>query len=93
MPKKIQLTEHAKFEIKRRRINEKLVQEVVRNPTQVIGLKSGRQVCQTKYFDEFTKKAMLLRVIIEETTGGIKIITAYKTSKLGKYWKKGGHRK
>jgi len=91
--KKIQLTEHAKFEIKRRRINEKLVQQIVRNPRQVIELKEGRQISQAKYFDEFAQKEMLLRVIIEETPGGAKVITAYKTSKLDKYWKKRGNRK
>ena len=93
MRKKIQLTEHAKFEIKRRRINEKLVQEIVRSPRQVVGLKERRQICQAKYFDEFAQKEMLSRVIIEETPGGVKVITAYKTSKFDKYWKKRGNRK
>jgi len=86
--KKIQVTEHAKFEIKRRRINEKLVREIVRNPGQVIDFKEGRQICQARYFDEFEQKEMLLRIVIEKTSGGIKIITAYKTSQLDKYSKK-----
>lgn len=93
MRKKIQLTEHAKFEIRRRRINEKLIKEIVLNPSQFSELKRGRQICQAKYFDEFVQKEMLLRVITEETPSGIKVITAYKTSKVDKYWKKRGPRK
>lgn len=69
------------------------MQEIVRNPGQVIGLKKGRHICQARYFDEFAQKEMLLRVVIEEAPRGIKVITAYKTSKLDKYWKKRGNRK
>jgi hypothetical protein len=69
------------------------VQEIIRTPGQVIDLKKGRQICQARYYDEFAQKEMLLRVVIEEAPGGIKVITAYKTSKLDKYWKKRGNRK
>jgi len=34
-------------------------------------------------------KEMLLRVICEKRHGAFFIVTAYKTSKVDKYWKKG----
>jgi hypothetical protein len=86
--KKIQFTDHAKFEMKRRRIKEKIVEEIVRNPAQVIDLKEGRCICQARYFNGFEQKEMLLRIVIEETIREINVITAYKTSKFHKYWKK-----
>jgi hypothetical protein len=84
--KKIRITDHADFEMKRRRINKDIVLRVVRNPKQRIRLKRKRQICQSKYLDETEKKQMLLRVVIEEVNETIKIITAYKTSKIEKYW-------
>lgn len=88
MLKKIQFTDHAKFEMKRRRIKEKIVEEIVRNPAQVINLKEGRYICQARYFNGFEHKEMLLRIVIEETLREINVITVYKTSKFQKYWKK-----
>lgn len=72
--------------MKRRRINKGLVLKVVRNPEQKISLKRKREICQTRFFDVPEKKQMLIRVVIEETEEIIKIITAYKTSKIEKYW-------
>jgi hypothetical protein len=84
--KKIQITEHAIFEMKRRRISKDLVLKVVRYPEQRIRLKTKRQICQCKYLDGIEKKQMLVRVVIEEINETVKIITAYKTSKIQKYW-------
>ncbi len=68
-------TEHAKFEMKRRNINEILVRNVIEKPEQKLLSKNDRVVFQSKYFD------------IKEN---IKIITVYKTSKIQKYWIKDG---
>jgi len=43
---------------------------------------------QNKYFDKTEGKDMLLRVIGKESPKGFVLITAYKTSKIEKYWMK-----
>jgi hypothetical protein len=82
--KKVKFTDHAKFEMKRRRVMEKIVEGIVRNPAQVIDLKEGRRICQARYFNGFEQKEMLLRIIIEEAPSEINVITAYETTKFHK---------
>lgn len=81
----VEWMEHAKFEVARRGIDSKLVDEVVKNPEQKI-LQGARVVCQKRYFDKALEKEMLLRVIVE-IEKSIKIITVYKTSQIERYWK------
>lgn len=49
-------------------------------------LKMGRFVIQNKCYDNITEKDMLIRVIVEDTGDTLKVISVYKTSKIGKYW-------
>lgn len=87
---KIKLTAHARFEASRRGISEGLIKSVVKAPQQKLPSKKGRIVVQKKYYDKIEGKEMLLRVIGIETEREFKVITAYKTSKVDKYWVKGG---
>lgn len=80
------LTNHAKFEIDRRQISEEAAIGVAQNPEQVIKLLQGRRIGQSRYFDSRANKEMLLRVICEERDNLLFVITAYKTSKIDKYW-------
>ena len=52
--------------------------------------KKGRVIVQNKYYDDEEKKEMLLRVIGIETPEKFDVISVYKTSKISKYWMKGG---
>ena len=81
---------HAIFEAERRSISEELIKSVVRSPQQKLPSKKGRVILQSKYFDKEEAKEMLLRVIGVESSGTFRVITAYKTSKISKYWVKGG---
>jgi len=84
-------TEHARFEMERRQIAENNVSDVVEHPQQRLVSKKGRIILQNKYFDNIEKKEMLLRVIGKELAdGGFRVISVYKTSKIEKYWIKGG---
>ena len=38
----------------------------------------------------FVGKEMLLRVVVESSKGAFKVISVYKTSKIDRYWMKGG---
>ena len=86
----ITISHHARFEIVRRQLSEEVVRNVVQNPQQVIKLQKGRKVCQSKYYDLATGREMLLRVICEERHAQLFVVTAYRTSKIDRYWAKEG---
>ncbi len=83
-------SDHARFEIAHRQLSEELVKSAAQNPQQVIELEKGRKICQNRYYDANEHKEMLLRVICEERRGLLFVITAYRTSKIDRYWDKGG---
>jgi hypothetical protein len=82
------VTAHARFEIQRRGIEETDVITLINKPQQRIPSLKGRMILQNKYFDKTEGKDMLLRVIGKESPKGFVLITAYKTSKIEKYWMK-----
>ena len=82
------VTDHARFEIQRRGIEETDVIAVINKPQQRIPSLKGGLVLQSKYFDKIEGKDMLLRVIGKESPKGFVLITVYKTSKIEKYWMK-----
>jgi hypothetical protein len=63
-----------------------MVKSVAENPQQVVKLEKGRKVCQSKYHDSDTDREMLLRVVCEERHNMLFVVTAYRTSKVDKYW-------
>lgn len=84
------ITGHGRFEAARRDIPEGLIKSVIESPQQKLFSKKGRIILQNKYYDEIEGKEMLVRVIGIESSNEFKVITAYKTSKIDKYWVKGG---
>ncbi len=84
------ISDHARFEIVRRQLSEEAVRSVAENPQQVVKLRKERKVCQSKYYDSTEGREMLLRVICEERSNVLFVITAYRTSKIDKYWTKEG---
>lgn len=89
MPLEIVIKEHAKFEAWRRSITEEFIRFIIKNPQQKLSAKKGRVIVQNKYYDKTESKEMLIRIIGVETSGKFVVITAYKTSKINKYWKEG----
>ena len=84
------ISDHAQFEIVRRQLSEELVRSVAQNPEQVVNLEKERKVCQSKYYDSAVDREMLLRVICEQRHNLLFVITAYRTSKIDRYWEKEG---
>jgi hypothetical protein len=82
----VKIKGHAISEAGRRGISEEFIKFVVNNPQQKLPSKKGRVIIQNKYFDQEEKKEVLLRVIGFETSEHFEVITAYKTSKINKYW-------
>jgi len=85
----IVFTDYARFEMQRRRIDEAQIRALLAHPQQSIPGRKGRIIVQGKYEDHVEGKEMLLRVITERVGKEVRIITAYKTSKIGKYWVEG----
>lgn len=86
MAKELVISDHARFELERRQIDESLVQEVARAPGQVVAASKGRLVYQNRYFDTAEGKEMVLRLVVEPRQDSLYIVTAYKTSRIEKYW-------
>ena len=84
---RIVISEHARFEMERRQISEDSAMDVAERPQQLIGAGEGRYVYQSRYFDAVEGKEMLLRLVVERREADFYLITAYKTSKLEKYWR------
>lgn len=86
----IVISDHARFEIVRRQLSEEMVRSVAQNPQQVVKLNKIRKICQNRYYDSAEGKEIILRVICEERRNRLFVITAYRTSKIDKYWAKEG---
>lgn len=78
------LSDHAKFEMRRRGITEDEVGVTFHQPQQKIKLEGGREIWQNKV--EAEGKAYVIRVILE-VDPRTRIITVYKSSKVKKYWR------
>ena len=61
--------------------------QVAEEPHQVVPARNGLECRQSKFFDPVIGKEYLLRVIINPHETPNLVVTAYKTSKLKKYWR------
>jgi len=81
------LTDHAQFEMARRQITEAEVVRVLSAPEQIEIVRPGRAVYQSRV--KFGKPAQtyLLRVFVDIDQQPPEVVTAYRTSKIEKYWR------
>jgi Domain of unknown function (DUF4258) len=85
MPAKpIRIGRHARFEMQRRGIRPTEVVRMIRRPGQVLPSFKGRHIFQGLIG---RARHLLLRVIVKEDARAYHVVTAYKTSKIAKYWK------
>ncbi len=82
--KRIQISAHASFEMRRRGINPAAVRQMIRQPGQVQPSTKGRKIYQGLIG---RARRLLLRVIVKEDADAYHVVTAYKTSKVAKYWR------
>jgi hypothetical protein len=80
-----EITEHAAFEIKRRRIDESAVHGVLSAPEQRHAVRTGRDVLQSRLI--LGGKTYLLRVFVDVDRDPAEVVTVYLTSRVGKYWR------
>ena len=82
---KHELSNHVRQEMERRGIPLAVVESVLAAPGQKVP-EHGDVVCyQSKV--EINQKTYLVRVMVDETANPMKVVTVYRTSKIGKYWK------
>jgi hypothetical protein len=77
----------ARKKIRRRGISKDKVKETIDLPDQTVDGYGGRKVAQKR--DMMKKKEYLLRVIYEEKEEINRVITAYLTSNIERYWQGG----
>jgi hypothetical protein len=82
--KLVRISSHARFEMKRRGIRPGEVIQTIRNPGQVLPSVKGREVYQSLIG---ATGRFLLRVVVKQAAGAYYVVTAYKTSKIAKYWR------
>ena len=76
------LTHHAIMEMARRGISADEVNAVMEAPGQVLAVRNGRCVYQSRI-----ESGAILRVFVDVDRDPTEIVTAYRTSKIAKYWR------
>jgi len=80
------LTNHVREEMARRAIPLPLLEQVLTAPQQVVAEKVNLKAYQSIVSCE-EEKPFLLRVIVDDSISPMVVITAYRTSKIEKYWR------
>lgn len=85
--KEFVITDHAAFELKRREIARETVHRVLTAPEQRHEVRPGRDVFQIRVFLGEPPKTYLVRVFVDINLEPAEVVTAYRTSKISKYWR------
>lgn len=81
---KIRLSVHVEQKIIERELEREKVIEVALSPQQVVRRSGVPAIAQSKY--QRGNQTYLMRVAFRDMNGERLVITAYETSKVGKYW-------
>ena len=79
------ISPHAILEMRRRGIVEDTVRRVLASPGQREAVRPGRDVLQSRV--ELERKTYLVRVVVDVDRSPCEVVTAYRTSKIEKYWR------
>ena len=81
------ITPHARFEMARRGILEDTVRSVLVRPEQREEIRPGRMVLQSRVSMGTPPRVYLVRVFVDVDREPAEVVTAYRTSKLARYWR------
>lgn len=84
--KNFHLSKHLTEEIERRKLSKELIERVLQAPEQKTPELDNITCFQSRV--EIGGKRYLLRVMVNETVKPPIVVTAYRTSKITKYWRK-----
>jgi hypothetical protein len=80
-----QLSQHAREEIDRRQIPNDFLELVLNDPEQIVEGHAGKKIYQSQ-IDFGDGAIFLLRVVVAHDVEPPLVVTAYRTSKIAKYW-------
>lgn len=80
------LSPHGVSSMARRRVSEADVRAVLAAPEQVLAVRAGRVVLQSRKTLE-DGRVQLLRVFVDNDRVPPEVVTAYRSSKIAKYWR------
>jgi hypothetical protein len=84
------ITPHVAFEMERRGLSEQIVRSVLSAPEQRLEVRRGRVVLQSRVSLGEPARNYLIRVIVDIDRQPAEVVTAYRTSRISKYWR-GSH--
>ena len=79
------ISDHATTEIERRGLGKEIIDRVLKNPGQRLEIRLGRVVLQSRVQESGTE--YLVRVFVDIDRVPAEVVTAYRTSKVLKYWR------
>ena len=80
------ISPHAALEMRRRGLSVDLVERVLSRPEQRLDVRPGRVVLQSRVTLGEPARAYLVRVFVDVDRHPAEIVTAYRTSKVARYW-------
>ena len=81
------ISPHAKFEMGRRGLSEETIRQVLSAPEQRLEVGPGRVLLQSRIAIGEPARMYLVRVAVDIDRQPAEVVTAYRTSKVSKYWK------
>jgi len=79
------ITDHADFEIGRRGLKRETIDRVLKNPERRFDVRLGRVVLQSRIQE--SGEEFLIRVFVDADRRPAEVVRAYRTTKIGKYWR------
>ena len=83
---KYRLSSHAQEEIERRQIPLALVESILESPDQIVPERNAVSAYQSKR--GIGGKIFLVRVMVDDSVDPAVVVTAYRTTKIDRYWRK-----
>ena len=81
------ISEHARFEMKRRGVSEEIVRSVLSAPEQRLEIRAGRVVLHSRLEMGSPAKMYLVRVFVDVDRNPPEVVTVCRTSRISKYWR------
>jgi hypothetical protein len=81
------VTDHARFEMARRRITAAQIDRVLAAPEQTELVRPGRVVYQSRVEFGGPSRTYLLHVFVDVDRQPPEVVTVYRTSKIDEYWR------
>lgn len=80
------LTPHARVELARRSLSEDTIRAILAQSEQRLEVRPGRVVLQSRISTGAGSQTFLVRVFVDVDRNPVEVVTAYRTSKVAKYW-------